>query len=111
MKAKAEKRSKARTALRTRVPVRLEANAAPLNAVTRDISPQGVFLFIDSPVEEGAQLEMVLPIPSAPQQEPDTWVRCKCRVVRVEEIPDAAEFGLAALIEEFEAVPQAGTGE
>jgi hypothetical protein len=97
--------------LKARVPVRLDGTEVSNRAVTRDISPQGVFLYIESQIVEGAQLEVVLPIPSTPHEEPNVWVRCKCTVVRVEEVPDAAEFGVAATIEEFEAIPQAVTGE
>jgi PilZ domain len=108
---KPEKRSATRVKLEVKVPVRVEANAQSEEAVTRDISPHGVFIYMDSEVRQGAELEALLPIPSAPNREPDMWVRCKCRVIRVEEVPDAGEFGVAATIEEFQAVPQAVTGK
>jgi hypothetical protein len=34
---------------------------------------------------------------------PENWIRCKCRVVRVEN-KGGPEFGVAATIEEFEPV-------
>ena len=110
-KVKPEKRTASRIQIQSRVPVRVDGTKVSNRARTRDISPHGVFLYIESQIAAGAQLEVVLPIPSAPHEEPNVWVRCKCTVVRVEEVPDAAEFGVAATIEEFEAVPQAVTGE
>ena len=109
--SKPEKRSAQRVKLELKIPVQVEADGKSKEAVTRDISPQGIFIYMDSQVRQGAALEALLPIPSAPNQEPDLWVRCKCRVIRVEEIPDAGEFGVAATIEEFQAIPQAVTGE
>ncbi len=108
-KAKTEKRGSTRIRHLAKIPVRVAANAASQEGVTRDISLTGVFLYIDSKLTQGSQLEAVLPIPSAPDQEPNLWVRCKCRIVRVEEVPNAREFGVAATIEEYEAVPQAVT--
>jgi hypothetical protein len=111
MQPKPEKRGAKRVKLEVKVPVRVEADTQSKEAVTRDVSPQGIFIYMDSLITQGAALEALLPIPSAPNQEPDMWVRCKCRVIRVEEVPDAGEFGVAAVIEEFQAIPQAVTGE
>jgi hypothetical protein len=106
---KPEKRGSQRVKLQIKVPVRTEANPGIEEATTRDISLYGVFLYMDSQVAQGAELEALLPIPSALHQEPDRWVRCRCRVVRVEELSDTGEFGVAATIEESQAVPQAIT--
>lgn len=92
------------------VPVRLQRQPETQQAVTRDISPYGVFLYLDAEVAHGSKLEMLLPLPSAPGREPDVWVRCKCRVLRVESVPDSSQLGIAVSIEEFDAVPQAVAG-
>jgi len=108
---KTEKRSVGRVRLTAKVPVLVETSRRARHAVTRDVSPQGVFLYLDSQVARGTELEMLLPIPSAPGRDPDLWVRCKCRVVRVEPTPGREEFGVAVVIEEFVTVPQAVAGE
>jgi hypothetical protein len=52
-------------------------------------------------------VDMVLPFPSSRENDSESWVRCKCRVLRVEEIQPAREYGVAASIEEFETVQTA----
>jgi hypothetical protein len=37
----------------------------------------------------------------------EMWVRCKCRVVRVEATGKGQEFGVAAMIEEYEPLSDA----
>lgn len=78
-----------------------------MNAETRDISIRGVFLYLQSKVAEGSTLEVVLPIPEGLMPTRETWMRCKCKVVRVEQVSGKNEFGVAAMIEECEMLADA----
>ncbi len=62
---------------------------------------RGVFLYLQNRVAEGATLEVVLPLPQGIMASQENWIRCKCRVVRVEN-KDGPEYGVAAMIESFE---------
>jgi PilZ domain len=75
-------------------------NAHDGEAHLRDFSTRGVFLYLHHRVAEGALLDLVLPLPAGVNVADEGWIRCKCRVVRVEDRGN--EFGVAAVIEEFE---------
>ncbi len=75
-------------------------NAHDGEAQLRDFSTRGVFLYLHNKVAEGALLELVLPLPAGVNVADEGWIRCKCRVVRVEDRGN--EYGVAAVIEEFE---------
>jgi hypothetical protein len=106
-KPKQEKRSSKRVKLKARVPVRIPGQKGATEAETRDISLRGVYLTMETRVAHGSTMEVVLPLPATSDDDPSIWVHCKCRVVRVEEIPDAAGFGVATAIEEFQTVREA----
>ncbi len=111
-KPKHEKRSSARVKMQANVPVRIvNGKAQEAEGTTRDVSLRGVFIYIDSKVEQNSELEVVLPLPGELNGGPDTWVRCKCRVVRVEEVPESNEYGVAAEIEDFQTVEEAKVPE
>ena len=103
-KPKNEKRSARRVPVKAPVNVKLlkAVEEEVLSAETRDISMRGVFLYLQSRVAEGSTLEVVLPIPEGMLPGRETWMRCKCRVVRVEQVTGKHEFGVAAMIEESE---------
>ena len=96
---------------RERVPVRLPLTVRPKNgsaeqaAYTRDLTSNGVFFYSDSGFSEGSQLEMVLILPPELTFGEKRWVCCQASVVRVEE--DAGRrYGVAAVIEKFEILPE-----
>lgn len=108
MATKTDRRSAPRTV--TALPVRLKtAGGQPeVAAETRDISTNGVFLYTESRLEEGSNLEMVLILPPELTTGEKCWVCCEARVLRVETTPDR-KFGLAAEIVRMNFLPEIGT--
>ncbi|MGH9522483.1 MAG: PilZ domain-containing protein [Terriglobales bacterium] len=81
-----------------------------IDAQTRDISMRGVFIYMERHVMEGSILEIVLPLPEGITDAQELWVRCKCRIVRVEETGHGKEFGVDAIIEEYEPLTDSASG-
>jgi len=81
-----------------------------LDAQTRDVSIRGVFIYISKKVQTGSIIELVLPLPEGVTDAQEMWVRCKCRVVRVEDTGKERGFGIAAMIEEYEPLAEAISG-
>ena len=107
-KPKQDKRAGKRVSMKAPVNVKLlQEVEQEMSAETRDISVRGVFLYLQSRVQEGSHLEVVLPIPEGLMPTKGTWMRCKCRVVRVEQVAGKNEFGVAAMIEECEMLADA----
>jgi hypothetical protein len=77
---------------------------------TRDVSSRGIFMYMNSRVTEGSELELVFPMPSAESAE-EIWVRCKARVVRVEQTEAGDRFGVAAEIENYQRLEDTPTHE
>ena len=103
-KPKSEKRTAPRVAVEKEVTVKvINGKAEDVDGQLRDVSMRGVFVYLQSRVAEGSTIEVVMPLPNGIGQA-GTWVRCKCRVVRVEETDDTHEFGVAAMIEELETI-------
>jgi hypothetical protein len=102
-----EKRSSRRVRKHEKVPVKVLGNGK-VDAVAelRDVSMRGVFLYLQNRVAEGSTLELVLPLPQEIMPGREDWIRCKCRVVRVE-TQDGGEYGVAAVVEEFEPLESA----
>jgi hypothetical protein len=103
--------------LSKRVPSKRDARVKSINgtaqevdAQTRDVSMRGVFIYLDKRVMAGSILEVVLPLPETVTDAQEMWVRCKCRVVRVEDTGKGKEFGVAAIIEEYEPLTDAASG-
>jgi len=76
------------------------------SAQLRDVSMRGVFIYLSKKVRVGSTLELVLPLPAGLSEAEESWIRCTCRVVRVEE-GTKNEFGVAAMIEEYEPLDEA----
>ncbi|MBZ5631140.1 MAG: PilZ domain-containing protein [Acidobacteriia bacterium] len=101
-KPQLEKRSNKRVRTDDTVAVKvLNGAVKDAQAQLHDVSMRGVFLYLQNRVTEGSTLEMVLPLPQGIMPGQEDWIRCKCRVVRVEK-KGGPEYGVAALIEEFE---------
>jgi hypothetical protein len=103
-KARSDKRSNKRVKAQDKVKVKV-GNGAVHNAQAqlRDVSLRGVYLYLQNRVAEGSTLEVVLPLPKGILAGQENWIRCKCRVLRVEN-KGGPEYGVAATIEEFEPV-------
>ena len=102
MRAEAERRSGTRIV--TRVPTRVRTQqGADLQAQTRDVSANGVFLYTNSKIEKGTDVELVLILPPELTSGEKCWVCCQATIVRVE---DGPEFGIAAQIRRMDILPE-----
>jgi hypothetical protein len=88
----------------------IDGLAQELDAQTRDVSVRGVFIYLQKRLVAGSTIEVVLPLPEGVTEAQEMWVRCKCRVVRVEDTGKEHGFGIAAMIEEYEPLVDAAGG-
>jgi|SRR5215472_5384584 len=103
MKSNSERRAGKRIA--TSVTTRLRtAHGAEHAAQTRDVSSNGVFLYTNSRIEAGTDVELVLILPPELTSGEKCWVCCQAKVVRVEE--SGQEFGVAAQIQRMDLMPE-----
>ena len=105
--AQQEKRAARRFALRIPVSVaRTGSNNGGEPAQLRDVSARGISLYLDSPIEQGSPLGFTLTLPPEITLTESIRVHCKGRVVRVEDNPGEGKMAVAAVIEEYEFLPQ-----
>ena len=103
VKADTERRSGTR--IPTRVPTRVRTpHGDDHTALTRDVSANGVFLFTNSRMQAGAEVELVLILPPELTSGEKCWVCCHATIVRVEE--QGTEFGVAAKINRMDILPE-----
>jgi PilZ domain len=89
-----------------RVPVKLrQADGSEQQALTRDLSSTGIFLYSDSGLEAGAKLELVIMLPPGLGVGPGGWTLCQASVVRVEE-GEGKGVGVAATLDRIELLPE-----
>jgi hypothetical protein len=105
MPSNIDRRSRARVVAKLPVRVRSTGANAELTAQTRDVSTNGVFLYTDSRMAEGSEVELVLILPPELTSGEKCWVCCHARVLRVEQGPDK-RFGVAAEIERMDILPE-----
>jgi hypothetical protein len=102
-----EKRAARRFALRIPVAVArgegLEHNEP---AQLRDVSARGISLYLDSVIENGSPLSFTLTLPPEITLTESIRVQCKGRIVRVENQGSNGKMAVAAVIEEYEFVPE-----
>jgi hypothetical protein len=104
MKPESERRSGTRIA--TRVSTRMRTSQGGNHtAETRDVSANGVFLYTNSKMEKGAEVELVLILPPELTAGEKCWVCCQATIVRVEE--KGSDFGVAAQIRRMDLLPEA----
>jgi hypothetical protein len=98
---KAEKRSTRRFSMQ--LPVAMMTDGAPElhEARTKDVSARGVFFYLDSKPAIGTEIEFMLTLPAEITLTEDIRVRCKGKVVRVED-KAAPQVGVAAEIEQYD---------
>jgi PilZ domain len=108
-KEKQEHRQTKRVQTKVPVTAKKQQNGAfeELSGETRDVSPRGIFMYLSNKVAEGAELEVVFPMPGEAPGD-DTWVRCKARVLRVETSNSGDRFGVAAVLESYEKLEEKG---
>ena len=103
MKDGNERRSGTRIATRLSTRVRT-AQGGEHPAQTRDVSANGIFLYTQSKMEKGTEVELVLILPPELTSGEKCWVCCQATVVRVED--DGPEFGVAAQIRRMDILPE-----
>jgi hypothetical protein len=88
------------------VPTRVRTGEGTDHAAqTRDVSANGVFLYTNSRMEKGSEVELVLILPPELTSGEKCWVCCQATIVRVEE--NGSDFGVAAQIRRMEILPEA----
>ena len=73
--------------------------------VTRDLNSSGIFIYTDSKISEGSELEMVLILPPEITHGEKQWVCCQASVVGWK-TKDDGNFGVAASIRSIEVLPE-----
>jgi PilZ domain len=102
-----EKRATRRFALRLPVAVKHEQTTPQEQAATsRDVSARGICFYVESPVEEGAPIQFTLTLPPEITLTESIHVRCQGKIVRVDEPGEDGKVAVAAVIEEYEFLPQ-----
>jgi hypothetical protein len=102
-----EKRAARRFALRIPVSIgRGEDASYNEPAQIRDVSARGICIFLDSPIEQGAPIGFTLTLPPEITLTESIRVQCKGRVVRVDNGAAAGKIAVAAVIEEYEFLPE-----
>src|SRR5260370_41258032 len=97
MTSKVDRRSRERVVAKLPVRARSKAANAELSAEPRDVSTNGVFLYTQSRMTEGSDVELVLILPPELTPGEKCWGCCHARVLRVEQGP-GPDFGVAAAI-------------
>jgi hypothetical protein len=72
----------------------------------RDVSARGICFFLESAVAQGAPIAFTLTLPPEITLTDSIRVHCKGRVVRVEEPGVNGRLAVAAVIEEYEFLPE-----
>jgi PilZ domain len=100
---KRDKRATRRFALRLPVSVVYSENGAQeKTAQTRDVSARGICFYVDAPIANGAPIEFTLTLPPEITLTESIRVRCKGKVVRVDDSSSNGKVAVAAVIDEYE---------
>ncbi len=103
-----EKRSARRFALHIPVTVDHEKNTNHGEiAKIRDVSARGICFYLDAAVAQGSPIGFTLTLPPEITLTESIRVQCKGHVVRVEDGGDDGKLAVAAVIEEYEFLPEA----
>ena len=104
--AQQEKRAARRFALRIPVSVARDDSKYNESAQIRDVSARGICLYLDSPMEQGSPIGFTLTLPPEITLTESIRVQCKGRVVRIEDVAADGKMAVAAVIEEYEFLPE-----
>src|ERR1700720_1397742 len=105
MTSNLNRRSRERIVTKLPVRVRHTASNTELSAETRDVSTNGIFLYTESRMVEGSDVELVLILPPGLTSGEKCWVCCHAQVLRVEQGPGST-FGVAAEIRRMDILPE-----
>ena len=101
--AEREKRSTRRFALRLPVSVTYSDDGAQEKAAqTRDVSARGICFYVDSAIAAGSAIDFTLVLPPEITLTESIRVRCKGKVVRVDNGGPEDKVAVAAVIEEYD---------
>lgn len=101
--AQQDKRTTRRFALRLPVSVSYTENGGEeKSALTRDVSARGICFYVDAPIATGAPIEFTLTLPPEITLTESIRVRCKGKVVRVDNGGPQGKVAVAAVIDEYE---------
>ena len=103
-----EKRAARRFALRVPVTVNRSLQAQNNNEVAqlRDVSARGICFYLNSAIDKDSAIGFTLTLPPEITLTESIRVQCKGRVVRVENGRADGKIAVAAVIEEYEFLPQ-----
>jgi hypothetical protein len=102
-----EKRAARRFALRIPVTVKQGEVSSPVeSAQIRDVSARGICFYLGSAVAQGSPIGFTLTLPPEITLTESIRVQCKGRVVRVEDGAGDGKLAVAAVIEEYEFLPE-----
>ena len=105
--AQQEKRAARRFALRIPVAVsRAEDSKFSEPAQIRDVSARGICVYLDAPIAQGSPIGFTLTLPPEITLTESIRVQCKGRVVRIENGAADGKMAVAAVIEEYEFLPE-----
>jgi hypothetical protein len=101
-----EKRAARRFTLQ--IPVAVARKDAEFSepAQIRDVSARGISLYLDSPIEQGSPIGFTLTLPPEITLTESIRVQCKGRIVRIEDGAADGKMAVAAVIEEYEFLPE-----
>jgi len=103
-----EKRATRRFALRLPVSLGYPENEAEASAAqTRDVSARGICFYVDSNIAVGANIEFTFTLPPEITLTESIRVRCRGRVVRVDNGNPDRKVAVAAVIDEYEFLSEA----
>ena len=103
-----EKRAARRFALRIPVTVNRPDNGVHGEvAQIRDVSARGICFYLDSTIDQGSPIGFTMTLPPEITLTESIRVQCKGRVVRVDGNGGGGRMAVAAVIEEYEFLPEA----
>jgi hypothetical protein len=103
-----ERRSSRRFALRLPLTVTYPDDAmTAIDAESRDVSARGICFYFDSAPATGTDIEFTLVLPPEITATDSIHVHCKGRVVRVDTGKPSGRMEVAAVINEYEFLPEA----
>ena len=103
-----EKRAARRFALRVPVTVEHAENVTQGSiAQIRDVSARGICFYLNAAVAQGSPIGFTLTLPPEITLTESIRVQCKGHVVRVDDPGDDGRLAVAAVLEEYEFLPEA----
>lgn len=109
-----ERRVGQRFAFNLPVSLRDVATAAEGLGFTQDLSSRGAFLFTDMALDEGAEVELTLKMPSEITLGENMRVRCRGQVLRIAKAAGSREsenkIGVAVCLKGYEYLPETEDG-